>query len=147
MICAIDESDPRVFRLEVLAKRKSTKTRTYHYDMFFLILHTVRPLDRDSTYFFGTQLGTVLPAFFFVPICSYPSQHGFDGFFDAAFFLDAVFLVVSIWFYQTNRHLRGDLGKSHCDRGSHGDRVYAQRRAIIPACPRPRREGGAQEPL
>jgi len=140
MICAIDESDPRVFRMEILAECKPAKTRTDHYDMFFLVLHPVRPRSNATAYFFGTQLGTVFPAFFLVPICSYPSQHGLDGFFDAAFFLDAVFLVVAIRFNQTSPQPRGD-------RGSQGDRVYAQRRAIIAACPRPRREGGAQELL
>ena len=40
-------------------------------------------------HFSGTQFGTVFPAFFFVPICSYPSQHGSADFFDT-FFLDAV---------------------------------------------------------
>jgi len=115
--------------------------------MFFLILHPVRPVRTRRAYFFGTQLGTVFPAFFFVPICSYPSQHGFDGFFDAAFFLAAVFLVVAIRFYQTRRHLSGDLGESHCGRGNQGDRVYAERLAVIAARPRPRREGGAQKPF
>ena len=147
MICAIDESDPRVFRVEILAERESAETRTDHYDMFFWILHPARPVRTRRAYFFGTQLGTVFPAFFFVPICSYPSQHGFDGFFDAAFFLAAVFLVVAIRFYQTRRHPRGNLEESHCDRCNQGDRVYAQRRYVIASCPRPRREGGAQKPF
>jgi hypothetical protein len=46
-------------------------------------------------HFSGTQFGTVLPAFFFVPIFSYPSQHGSDDFFDAFF---VVFFFVEFFF-------------------------------------------------
>jgi hypothetical protein len=57
-----------------------------------LPLHLERAVLR---HFSGTQFGTVLPAFFFVPIFSYPSQHGSDDFFDAFF---VVFFFVDFFF-------------------------------------------------
>jgi len=59
--------------------------------------HRLPPHPERSVFrhFSGTQFGTVLPAFFFVPIFSYPSQHGSDDFFDAFF---VVFFFVDRFF-------------------------------------------------
>ncbi len=47
------------------------------------------------SFFMGTQLGTSLPFFFFIPIFSYPSQHGSDLLLDG-FFLESVVDVAMI---------------------------------------------------
>ena len=64
--------------------------------------HRLPPHPATSVFrhFSGTQFGTVLPAFFFVPIFSYPSQHGSDDFFDAFFvvFFLVVFFFVDFFF-------------------------------------------------
>ena len=71
-------------------------------------------------YFSGTQLGTTFPAFFLLPIFSYPSQQGSEVFFAAAFlgfallaaaFLGAAFFVVAIQLFRNTVQKISQKGK------------------------------------
>jgi len=95
----------------------------------------------ETRYFSGTQFGTVLPAFFFVPIFSYPSQHGSADFFDpfffaAVFFFGLDFFAAAFFFAGTvvsRNRITEQGGRSIWRKHPDAQRVYIHPRLIC--CP------------